>query len=103
MNQNKQFDPVEFLELKIKKSKREEIRKKLFIDMAKYLLERFVDELSIEQLREIKKQKTKIKTQTDVFTLIAKMDSEFENKKPQFLKDYKEQFDFKRFVKTKNR
>jgi len=98
------FDPIVFLKIEslIKADDRERTRKIILIKMAEYLIKRFVEDLSEDQFVLLEADIGKLTKAEDVLTTIKKYDPEFENKKIDYLNEYRNNFKFEDLEEQNN-
>jgi hypothetical protein len=90
---NSSFDPITFLEIKnVPEDKYPELRQSLYQDIIQFLLEKFTDPLTDEELIELENDMPKVQTYEQVIELIQRYDPQFEEKRAQYLDMYKMQF-----------
>ena len=92
------FDPITFLEIKdVPKDKEGRLRTAVYYDMVRYLLERFIDELADSDKLVVERRARKMKQPEEVLKLIADYLPDFEERKVEWLKEYKRTVDLGKF------
>jgi len=93
------FDPIEFLHIvDIPAEQIQRLRPLLWADMAKYILDGFLNQRNPKELDEIEKQIDTFSQPQELFNLISSYDPSFEQKKEAILEGYKQQFNLNKFL-----
>lgn len=93
------FDPIGFLNLdKLSLERQEMLRPEIYKDMTIFLLKKFTQSLTDEQLTDVEKVLPEVKTYEAVMEIINKYDSDFESKKLVMLEEYKNEFKLERLM-----
>lgn len=91
MNDN--FEPITFLNLTyLPLEKQERYRPEIYKNMGLFLIQKFLDERNANEIDEIEMRLTEIKDFQSVAILILTYDPSFEQKRENWLNEYKKQF-----------
>ncbi len=98
MNEN-DFDPIIYLGLEsLNQAQITNLRPQLYNDIAGYIVSRFVDSLSEDQIEQIEPQLSAINNYQTLISVILQIQPEFESEKIRYLEDYRQQFKLQNFI-----
>jgi hypothetical protein len=95
---NDNFDPIVYLELEVPKNTQDKVRGWLYKKMAKFILERYVQEVDSVKLEKLENKIDGKTSLEELYGIIKQTDDGFEEIKIGYLEEFKKNFDNKKIA-----